>query len=85
MRCRIHYILIVLVFHCLIMSRSSYGFKKEGLIFPTSPHCGIYCVYAAARYCGTVMDFVDLESVRADTTSSTTNHHSLLWIDLRIP
>lgn len=60
MRRRIHYILIVLVFHCSILSCTLFGFEKEGFIFPTSPHCGIYCVYAAARYCGTEMDFVDL-------------------------
>ena len=60
MRSKINYILIVLVFNCLILSSASYGNEKEGLWYKPGPHCGLYCVHAAARYLGTDMDFADL-------------------------
>ncbi|MHC4397536.1 MAG: cysteine peptidase family C39 domain-containing protein [Planctomycetota bacterium] len=60
MRSKINYILIVLVFNCLMLSSASYGNEKEGLWYKPGPHCGLYCVHAAARYLGTDMDFADL-------------------------
>jgi rhodanese-related sulfurtransferase len=55
-----HHSLVVLAVNVAILSCASYGFEKDALIFKPSPHCGLYSVYAAARYCGTQVRFVDL-------------------------
>jgi rhodanese-related sulfurtransferase len=60
MSSNIKYILTSLVLNCLILSSASYGYEKDGLWFDRAPHCGLYCVYAAAGYLGADIDFVDL-------------------------
>lgn len=46
--------------YCLVPSRTTYGSEKEGMWYEPGPHCGMYCVYAAAKYLGKDIRFVDL-------------------------
>jgi rhodanese-related sulfurtransferase len=54
------HMLIALAVYCAIFPCISYGFEKDGFRFHGGPHCGLYCVYGAARYLGTDVNFVDL-------------------------
>lgn len=51
---------IILTLSILILPSISYGNESDGFVEKTTPHCGLYCVYAAAKYLSVDVNFVDL-------------------------